>query len=215
MKKLITLSLIYALLLGCSKQDDIEINQSPFKRQLVSSTDYKSQITSFFASKNIDLSGMRSESGEKLTFDFNNLESVKLNGSNVTSIVANQNGYNKSNESNYGIGFQIVDNKIVSGIIVRMINVSSELKQIEYRDLKNNLITKFEINSLSKSVNAIQTESGVSSRTESCGGAVAACIASAYSDLGWTSVLLFVASAFDPLIAVGIAAGCALGCAVK
>lgn len=65
----------------------------------------------------------------------------------------------------------------------------------------------FQVQQIDDKIQVTTTDLGTG-RRKPCGDAVAGCISDAYAGHGWLSVILTVASAFEPWITVGVAGAC-------
>ncbi len=189
-------------------------------------------ISSLIKKRNIskvNKTSLSKETNPQIDFDIDN--SVSYFSNNIEIIIANQKRLN--NNHNVAISFIKEKGKIKNGLIVKVSNVSENIKKIEYFNFKNipKLTTIFNnndqtfsyvlfnnkgnvkktVNFSSKSYLTLNSLISIQNANAECDGqAIMDCITDAYSNHGWVSVWATVQSAVIPQTAVAIALACAV-----
>ncbi|HNP18506.1 MAG TPA: hypothetical protein PKL31_08745 [Fulvivirga sp.] len=169
------------------------------------------KLVNNFILKNDIKSNISKIDSKVLNFDYSEMKLIKSNG--LEFIIMYENDYSDSNDNNSLLSFQKSGNEIVGANITEVTRISKDLMEVYTYGLDGEIIFSYEIDVKSNKINSID-KGNFNSRTE-CGQATMNCINSAYSNFGWASVALWVGTVLDPAIGLGVAAGCAIGCAVS
>ncbi len=148
-----------------------------------------------------------------IEFDFENLSIAQIHGQDGAAVVVKQSDFDEDNPINYSLSFFEHGQHNIVGAMVIVVETTDEIRTISYFSLKNELISKVEIdlNGVVKQVNTILPEEEFfdNKLKESCGQATADCLADAYANHGWASVWAIVQTAFLPETAAALAIACA------
>lgn len=156
--------------------------------------------------------------GRKVLFNFNELKILKSDGKFINVVTCNiLQPVLQVSSANYNgkitLGFIIENNSVVTYSITLATYNSSE-KSLKYFDEDFNLLYSVNIDEVNKQV-SIESSGLVNSKAPGCGQSTMNCINHHYSQNGWWSVGLWIATAFYPGVGVAVAAGCGLSCCLK
>jgi hypothetical protein len=216
--------LILAILLSfsysCSKDEQQAGMSNPFKTELISDNLVKEKVLTwqkmYFESKGES----KSNRFQNVEFDYDNLSlTSKPSGLNDV-ILARQVNYNEANSVNYAISFFENNKNIVNALVIKIENVSKDIKRVHYLSLENILLVTVEVNLKNSKSNIIFKNNNLDSSNNKglmkidVGQCTANCIGDAYTNHGWASVAAWVVSAFFPEAVAAIALDCAANCAL-
>lgn len=153
-----------------------------------------------FQSKVIQL-----KSGNEFSFDTRKIYKVGLSNDSPKVLMANQQGFDESNKSNFGISIGYDENGLFGKpVIVKTERVNNHLREINYYDDHLNPLLSIQLNSNSKEMEILYKKAAL----KSTGQNVANCIEDVYKNHGWISVWAWVQTAFVPHTALAITAAC-------
>lgn len=185
---------------SCQKEAQLQdnvIGNNNIIRKVVTDA---SLISKFITFQNNALKS--SNNSVNVEFDNSVVYEVSMAGETSKMLMANQIGFNESNNENYAFAVATKDGNIFNPIITKTSNLCNNLYQIDYYNNNFDLILSVQLNS------EIETIDFVTLGGKGTGQNVANCIADAYTNHGWISVWAFVQTAFIPQTAVAIAAVC-------
>lgn len=211
MKNLLTVVFCIFVLFSCEQENFKGIKDS---ESFIQYKELKNQNLKIAAEKFLNSKSFKNLKAEgDLNFDLEHLQLIENEKNNTSIIGARQIKYDENTNEKFAIGFKQDElGNIIGAIITKTIKVSDEIAQIEYYTSDGDLIAALEVNANEKAVKVLTKKSTSAKSISECGDDTIDCVETAYSDLGWGSVTLVVLSAFDPLVPVGLAAGCAFGC---
>lgn len=105
--------------------------------------------------------------------------------------------------------FQLLEGEIISSHIVEISDRVGDTQDISYFHSDGSLIGTLSFN-YSKNIVYLSNTTSRNARSGDCGPHTMECILFWYEENGWGSVLLFVATAIDPLVGVAVAGACAV-----
>jgi hypothetical protein len=150
----------------------------------------------------------------KPDFTYDELALAWVNGEKGRVIVANQTGFDRNNDVNYGMAYFMDDDEIIGSLMVKMERTASETLRVSYYNLEERaaLCVAFDIRS--QTIRAgITDDNGMQKSTgevDGWGKNTMACLADAYTNHGAISVWATVQTAFIPQTAAALAIACGI-----
>lgn len=169
------------------------------------------RIKSGIESNQFDFSDILDMEGNEAFLDYENAISHEVTDLGNEVVIVELSFEEQNSSTNYGVSFVKVDNKIFPSMIIETKHLTEDINEANYYSFGGKLSLSAQIDYQSNTVEF--SENGVSTNSDcddSYGQAVADCISSAYTDNGWESVFLWVASAFEPPVAAMVAGACAI-----
>ena len=169
------------------------------------------QLQQFLVDKNL-----KTKSLSSISFDMASTKEFHIKGTDINFYLVPEIGYDISKSTNYSSCY-IVQEKRITGFLIKE-NLSKDgIKEITYYDLNHNPLIQITMNNKKREIQAnyFSMQKRVVTRSESFsdkGDCVAQCIDSVYTDNGWMSVILFCATAYCPSVAAGVALWCLETC---
>lgn len=115
----------------------------------------------------------------------------------------------------YGVAFTKINNEIFPSMIIETLNISETFNEANYYTFSGDNFLNSQLNYDQNTIEFSDNDQGNVTNSDPCeesyGQAVADCIQSEYSDYGWQSVFLWVITAFEPPVALIVAAACGIG----
>lgn len=219
------LAIVYAFtilfMISCEKETNITLEKSENKITEIEDLNFKFQYPSDKALTDIKnwinkTSFLEPTSKKFMDFDVKKAVSFKLNG--VETIVLPEIKNDLTNKENVAITFMNDGSHLIKGMIVKTIDISKNLKRMEYYNFDNELLFTTELDNLKHRAEIVyetkkKNSQTVSGKLYSCGDSVgektAACLGDVYSNHGWLSVWATVQTAFIPATAAALAGACA------
>ncbi len=200
------LLLFFILATSCSNIVEIEkdVIDSPFKTTEINDPSVSAKIGNWMNNQNSTSFKIKSS---EVTFDMINLSKTTIENADEIVYVAKE---TSNPENGFNIGFVQKNNEITGAIIVKL-SIVDNFKVIDYYDLSGQLLNSVKIDEANKSVEILYSygPNNLGGRTlEECGERVATCIGKTYTDYGWFSVGVFVATLFSPAVGVGVVVLC-------
>ena len=169
---------------------------------------------------------------DKVDFDFNN--SISHFSKDAELIVVNQKALSTDNIENTAISFIKYNGKLHRNFIIKTINVSENIKRIEYYNFNNSFVYSTTFNNNDKTITNTKNIDGLNKETvisfaskpsfslndlmkmqtanAECldGGTVMDCMSDVYTNHGWLSVWVTVQTGFLPQTGAAFALACAI-----
>lgn len=218
MKKIIFGLITTILFISCeneSNSSDNSLNSEEFPLQTNKIADTENalkkinnfKIKNFGSTSNFDSSTNKS----KLTFDYNNLTSVKIDNQNKSALIANQVNYDVNNPENKSIAFFMNDKKeIVNSLIIENKIISENNREVSYYTVNNEILMTIKFDKAKNSSEFVFHNKNLkNAKKKPCSEETLDCIEDFYTGHGWLSVAIWVGSAFGPEVPVAIAIACA------
>jgi len=178
----------------------------------------KNKILKYLSHENIkiNVSNHHSETNkiiDDVAFDYDNVILVtNENTTNNKILVVKQKNYDVANEINYALSFTEDENgDIYNVLILKTTSLKDDKKRIEYFDADDVLLLSVDGDIPNDKVKVNYVIQNDTSRLCS-GQQTMNCFSNAYTQHGWASVGLTIASAFEPYLTVIIAGGCLHAC---
>jgi hypothetical protein len=190
--KFLALSTLLTGIISCQK-DSFEVNSIEKKVT-------NSEIINGFLSK---VSTLKSSAG--ISYNTKDVYEMVLSGSSQKLYFILQAGFDKNNNSNYGLFNAMDKNGCFGKPLIIQTKKENKNNIISYFDDSNKCLISLKLKSDTKEVEVttLKSANGTGQKTIDC-------INDAYTNHGWISVWAFVQSVFIPQTAVLIAADCAL-----
>lgn len=192
---------MYFLFVSCESNEslsDIDLQvQKEYKTTPIENTKLSNKLNSEFNSKYAKKS--------IINFSFDNVSQVENLETGLISYMIDSN-----NNENLKLGAYPLENGEFSFLIVEY-GDNGDNKEIIYKNVNEEVLVTISANKITAEVSLIYPNktNNYAAKGDSCGQKTSDCLVDSYSNRGWTSVGLWIVTAFYPSFAIGAAIGCA------